>query len=239
MSRKVHVPRRWAVLLFGVVSLLLAASARPAHDGPPALSVRYTFDGWLLGSIADTGGRYPLYPRGTLAYTPRGDGWAARFPPRCAAAGCPRVILEGAPAPELNPGTRGMRYGASVLMNPVDTGDGANVVQKGFSTGGVTQLKLQVDGRAGRPSCVLASKTTIYRVIAPVSVSDGRWHALACARAGRSLSIAVDGVSRGAVKVPLSVSIVNSEPLRIGGKNVSLDNDQYAGLLDDVFLTID
>jgi hypothetical protein len=239
MLRNMHMTRRWAVLLFGVASLLLAASARPSPDHEPTLSVRYTFDGWWLGPVADSDGRYPLYPRGALAYTPRGDGWAARFPPRCEVAGCPRVILEGRPAPELNPGTRGVRYGASVLMTPEDTGDGANVVQKGFSTGGVTQFKLQVDGAEGRPSCVLASKTTIYRVIAPVSVSDGRWHALACARAGRSLSIAVDGVSRGAVKVPLSVSIVNSEPLRIGGKNVSADNDQYAGLLDDVFLAID
>jgi hypothetical protein len=39
--------------------------------------------------------------------------------------------------------------------------------------------------------------------------------------------------------VPPGVSIVNSEPLRIGGKNVSVDNDQYAGLLDDVFVAID
>lgn len=234
-----HMTRRWAVLLFGAVSLLLAASARPPHSTKPTLSLRYTFDGWWLGSIADRDGRYPLHPRGTLAYVPRGDGWAARFPPRCEAAGCPRVILEGLPAPELNPGTRGMRFGASVLMTPADTGDGANVVQKGFSTGGVTQLKLQVDGLAGQPSCVLASKTTIYRVIAPVTVADGRWHRLACARAGRSLSIAVDDLPRGAVTVPLNVSIVNSEPLRIGGKNVSVDNDQYAGLLDDVFLIID
>jgi len=72
-----------------------------------------------------------------------------------------------------------------------------------------------------------------------VTVADGRWHALACARSGRLLSIAVDGVPRAAVTVPLNVSIVNSEPLRIGGKNVSVDNDQFAGLLDDVFLTID
>jgi hypothetical protein len=234
-----HTTRRLAVALFGLASLLLAASARPSPDREPALSLRYTFDGWWLGSVADVDGRYPLHPRGALAYTPHGGGWSARFPPRCAAAGCPRVILEGLPAPELNPGTRGVRFGASVLMTPADTGDGANVVQKGFSTGGVTQLKLQVDGRAGQPSCVVASKTTIYRVIAPVAVADGRWHALACARSGRLLSIAVDGVPRAAVTVPLNVSIVNSEPLRIGGKNVSLDNDQYAGLLDDVFLTID
>lgn len=234
-----HTTRRWVVVLFGVASLLLAASARPSPSREPTLSLRYTFDGWWVGSVADVDGRYPLHPRGMLAYTPRGDGWAARFPPRCEAAGCPRVILEGLPAPELNPGTRGMRFGASVLMTPADTGDGANVVQKGFSTGGVTQFKLQVDGREGQPSCVVASKTTIYLTIAPMTVADGRWHALACSRSGRWLSISVDGVTRAAVAVPLNVSIVNSEPLRIGGKNISADNDQYAGMLDDVFLAID
>jgi hypothetical protein len=210
MSRIMHMTRRWAVLLFGAVSLLLAASARPSADREPELSLRYTFDGWWAGSVPAADGRHPLHPRGTLAYKPRGDGWAVRFPPRCAVAGRTRVILEGLPAPELNPGTRGVRFGASVLMTPADTGDGANVVQKGFSTGGVTQLKLQVDGLAGQPSCVLASRTTIYRVVAPVRVADGRWHVLACARTGRSLSIAVNGVIRAAIDVPLSVSIVNS-----------------------------
>ncbi|MDQ7910280.1 LamG-like jellyroll fold domain-containing protein [Phytohabitans sp. ZYX-F-186] len=231
--------RRLAVLLFGAASLLLAASAQPAQGGPPALSLRYTFDGWWHGSVTDVTGRYPLQARGDLEYVRRGEGWAARFPPRCTEGDCPRVILEGTPAPELNPGTRGVRFGASVLMTAADTGDGANVVQKGFSTGGVTQLKLQVDGRAGQPSCVVASKTTIYRAVARVNVADGRWHALACFRSGRWLAIEVDGTQRAAVTMPPSVSIVNSEPLRIGGKSVSVDNDQYAGQLDDVFLTID
>ncbi|MEH1123999.1 LamG-like jellyroll fold domain-containing protein [Micromonospora sp. CPCC 206061] len=118
-------------------------------------------------------------------------------------------------------------------------GDGANVMQKGYSTGGVTQLKLQVDGSAGHPSCVVASKAQIYRVIAPVTVADGRWHVLACTRTSTNLSISVDGAALGRIPVPADVSIVNSEPLRIGAKNLSPNNDQYAGLLDDVFLVID
>lgn len=239
MLRKIHKARRWGVLLLGLVSTALAATAQPAPDGPPAVSVRYSFDGWFFGPVPDITGRYPLQVRGPLAFAGRGAGWAARFPARCDRPGCPRVILESGPVDELNPGTRAMRYGASVLMTPADTGDGANVVQKGFSTGGITQLKLQVDGRAGQPSCVVASTTTIYRVVAPLTVADGRWHALACARTGSALSISVDGVPRGSVAVPAEVSIVNSEPLRIGGKSVSVDNDQYAGQLDDVFLSID
>jgi hypothetical protein len=76
-------------------------------------------------------------------------------------------------------------------------------------------------------------------VIAPVTVADGRWHALACTRTSTNLSISVDGAPRGRVPVPADVSIVNSEPLRIVGKNLSSNNDQYAGRLDDVFLVID
>lgn len=237
MSPKVHV------LLLVLASIGLAGLARPASSGPPSLSVRYTFDGWYAGSVLDSRGRYPLYPRGAVAFAPRAGGWAARFPSRCdhrlAQPACPRAIFESGPVAEFNPGTRAMRYGASVLMTAADTGDGANVVQKGYSTGGITQFKLQVDGSAGQPSCVVASKTQIYRVIAPVTVADGRWHALACIRTSTNLSISVDGASQGRVPVPAEVSIVNSEPLRIGGKNLSPNNDQYAGLLDDVFLVID
>ncbi|GLH95081.1 LamG-like jellyroll fold domain-containing protein [Phytohabitans aurantiacus] len=233
MSPKLHVA------LLALVSIGLAGLARPAHSGPPSFSVRYTFDGWYSGSVLDTAGRYPIYVRGAMAFAPRDGGWAARYPARCDNPECPRAILESGPVEQFNPGTRSMRYGASVLMTAADTGDGANVVQKGYSTGGVTQLKLQVDGAAGQPSCVVASKTKIYRVIAPVTVADGRWHALACARTSTNLSISVDGAPRGRVPVPADVSIVNSEPLRIGGKNLSPNNDQYAGLLDDVFLVID
>jgi hypothetical protein len=234
MSPKIHV------LLLALASIGLAGLARPASNGPPSFSARYTFDGWYAGSVLDTEGRFPLYAKGAMAFTPRDGGWAARYPARCDKPHCPRAILESDPSvEEFNPGTRSMRYGASVLMTAADTGDGANVVQKGYSTGGVTQLKLQVDGRAGHPSCVVASKTQIYRVIAPVTVADGRWHALACTRTSTNLSISVDGAPRGRVPVPADVSIVNSEPLRIGGKNLSSNNDQYAGLLDDVFLVID
>ncbi|MEJ3742480.1 LamG-like jellyroll fold domain-containing protein [Actinomycetes bacterium KLBMP 9797] len=235
MSPKIRIACRWGVLLVGIASAALAAVDRPS----PTIAVRYSFDGWFTGAVADAGDRYPLRRRGTVSFAPRAGGWAARYPARCAGAGCPRGILESDAVAALNPGTRAVRYGASVLMAPADTGDGANVLQKGFSTGGVTQFKLQVDGAAGRPSCVVASKTDIYRVIAPVTVADGRWHALQCARSSTELSISVDGGRQGAVAVPARVSIVNSEPLRIGGKSLSVDNDQYAGLVDDVFVVID
>jgi hypothetical protein len=210
--------------------------------GPVA--VRYTFDGGLGRSIAGVDGRFPLRPisqnDGMLTFNPRDGGFAMQFPARCRLDEkvCPRAILEGTPADALNPGTRPLQYGASVLMTHDDLADGANVVQKGYSVGGFTQFKLQVDHLAGRPSCVIASTKKIYKVEPKLDIADGAWHKLACARTGAKLTITIDGVPSGAVAVPMALSIANAEPLRIGGKGANVNNDQYAGQIDDVFLTI-
>jgi hypothetical protein len=208
------------------------------------ISVRYTFDGGVDAPIADQAGGFPLRPitqvGGALVFAPRGVGFAMQFPARCRAVAksCPRAILEGARVDALNPGVRPLQYGASVLMTAADTGDGANVVQKGYSVGGVSQFKLQVDHEAGRPSCVIASTKRIYRVEPKVNVANGVWHNLVCTRIGNRLSLAVDGVVAGSVAVPPTLSVANAEPLRIGGKGANLANDQFAGQIDNVFLTI-
>jgi len=208
------------------------------------MAVRYSFDDGAGQPMFATSGRYPLRivtaAGGTIDFVARETGWAVRFPERCTASpsSCPRAILEGARVDALNPGTRPVRYGASVRMTSADTSAGANVLQKGFSVGGATQYKLQVDGSAGRPSCVIASPTRIYRIVAGISVSDGRWHAVACLRSGAKLGITIDGVARGSTSVPAGLSIANSEPLRVGGKGVNPGNDQFAGQIDDVFVTI-
>lgn len=220
---------------------MLPAAVQVA-SGP--IAVRYTFDAGAGRPIVDTSGRYPLRiavaAGGAVRFVQRGTGWAVAFPPKCTAAAdsCPRAILQGARADELNPGTRPVRFGASVRMTSADTSSGANVVQKGYSVGGSTQFKLQVDGSAGRPSCVLASSTKIYRTVASVGVANGSWHDVVCTRNGSALTISVDGTARGSVYVPPSLSIVNAEPLRIGGKGTNPGNDQYAGRIDNVFLTV-
>jgi hypothetical protein len=238
-------------------------SVSPSAEPPTGpLSVRFAFDAGPEAAIVDTTGAYALHEvaaaGGVTSLVPRDGGWALAFPPRCTeqartpsppstptgpavpfGGGCPRAILESDRRPELNPGARTVTFGAALLMSPVDTAPGANVVQKGFSTGATTQYKLQVDGAAGQPSCVVASATHIYRVTAPVGVADGRWHAVECRRVGGELSITVDGQSLGKVAVPPDLSIVNGEPIRIGGKGVGADNDQFAGLIDDVYVSID
>ena len=67
---------------------------------------------------------------------------------------CPHAVLQSPHAAELNPGTKGLAFGATVRLRRSQTSKGQNVVQKGYSITG-SQYKLQIDGSAGRPSCVL------------------------------------------------------------------------------------
>lgn len=220
-------------------------SARVAVATAP-VAVRYTFDGGVARPITDLRGGHELRPvaqnGGTLRLVPQGQGLAVAFPDRCRLArelDCPRVILEGLRDDSLNPGLRQLRYGASVRLSHADLADGANVVQKGYSVGGMGQFKLQVDHRLGHPSCVLATgNRRIFRAEPWFDVADGRWHSLACARVRDRLTLSVDGVERAAVRIPAGLSIANPEPLRIGGKGLSNGNDQFAGELDNVFITI-
>jgi hypothetical protein len=208
--------------------------------------LRYTFDGGVERPITDAHGAHELRPLGqnggTLSLVPQGLGLAVEYPARCTLArerDCPRAILEGFRDDSLNPGTRQLLYGASVLMTHADLADGANVMQKGYSVGGVSQFKLQVDHRQGHPSCVIAGqRARIYRAEPLIDVADGAWHDLKCTRSADRLAMSVDGVERAVVAIPANLSIANAEPLRVGGKGPNKGNDQFAGEIDNVFLTI-
>jgi hypothetical protein len=233
----------------GVLPTDTAVPARP-QPGKVAVAtapvtVRYTFDGGVDKPIVDAAGGHELRPvgqnGGTLSLVPQGPGLAVAYPERCTLPrerDCPRAILEGERDDALNPGTRPVQYGASLLMTDADLADGANVLQKGYSVGGVSQFKLQVDHRQGHPSCVIASRARIYRAQPKLNIADGTWHDVACSRSASRLSIIVDGTERASVAVPASLSIANAEPLRVGGKGANKGNDQYAGQIDNVFLTI-
>ena len=224
-----------------------SAHAEPGTVGVASepITIRYTFDGGVDKPIADERGAHELRPLGQnggmLTLVPQGLGLAVEYPERCTKLRereCPRAILEGYRDDALNPGRRTMQYGASILMTHADLSDGANVMQKGYSVGGVSQFKLQVDHRQGHPSCVIAGRARIYRAEPPMDVADGTWHDVTCSRTENRLEIMVDGVERAAVPVPPGLSIANAEPLRIGGKGANKGNDQYAGQIDNVFLAI-
>lgn len=209
------------------------------------VSIRYTFDGGTKSPITDVRGGYLLRPQaqngGTLSLVRQGKGLAVQYPSRCTLARereCPRAILQGFRDDNLNPGMRPMQYGASIRMMHSDLADGANVFQKGYSVGGGSQFKLQVDHDQGHPSCVIAGHTRIYRAEPRIDVADGKWHTLTCARTANRLTLAVDGSERASVPVPHNLAIANAEPLRVGGKGAGKGNDQYAGQIDNVFLII-
>jgi hypothetical protein len=227
------------------------SSAPPLPTGKVAvaagpISLRYTFDGGIRRPITDVTGGHKLLPLGQnggeLRLVPEGSGFAVAYPRRCTLIrepDCPRAILQGLRDDSLNPGTRPLQYGASVLMTGSDLADGANVLQKGYSVGGGSQYKLQVDHLLGHPSCVIAGQRHwIYRAEPWIDVADGRWHNLVCTRTAHRLTLTVDGVDRAWVHVPARLSIANPEPLRIGGKGPARGNDQFAGELDNVFVSI-
>ena len=167
-----------------------------------------------------------------------GRGRAVAFPPKCTATvDCPRAMVEVPPGPALNPGEDPFAYGASVWLAADQTTVGSNIVQKGRfgTTGG--QWKLQVDGDAGDPSCVVRTGTDVLTVRSGVSIADGAWHHVVCRRDAEGVSIEVDGaVDRVEGR---SGSVSNEFPISIGSPGVGEQDDQFHGRIDDVFLQID
>ncbi|MET0417157.1 MAG: LamG-like jellyroll fold domain-containing protein [Actinoplanes sp.] len=219
------------------------ATAEPAPGPAAVIIARYAFNG-RSGSILDESGRGHTLRvisghGGSVRQVVHGQGTALAFPPRCTRRVCPHVALQARTSPDLNPGTRNIAYGADVLLTPGQTSKGQNVVQKGYSATS-SQWKLQIDGAAGRPSCVLVGdrQPMIRMVTSAISVADGRWHSVSCHRVSTSLTIYVDGVARGRTGVPARLSVTNSRPLSIGGKGAYVDNDQFNGALDNVWVRV-
>jgi hypothetical protein len=223
-----------------------AATARVPEDLPTPATVtivRYDFNG-LPTSIVDGSGnghdlRVLSIGGGAVRPVAHGPGTALAFPGRCTDDVCPHVALQSRTTADLNPGTRDLAFGADVLLAPGQTSPGQNVLQKGYSRAN-SQYKLQIDGAAGHPSCVLVDveRPTIRMVRSAVSTADGRWHRLRCERSGGRLEIYVDDVRRGWTRVPESLSISNDRPLSIGAKGAYRDNDQFNGILDNVWVEI-
>ena len=230
---------RWSAVL--AVLPALAMPTLPVPDG--VVTARYTFNGRAAAVLDESGHGHTLNivagHGGTVRSVVHGQGTALAFPALCATVDCPHVALQAPTSADLNPGTKDLAYGADVLLAAAQTSKGQNVVQKGYSTTS-SQWKLQIDGLAGRPSCVLVDvhKPTIRIATSTLSVADGRWHALACRRTGTTFTVFVDGVPRGSTTVPATLSVTNERPLSIGGKGAFADNDQFNGALDNVWVEI-
>lgn len=167
-----------------------------------------------------------------------GRGQALRFPAVCAVTeGCPRAMVAIAHEAALDPAEKDFSYGAGVLLPADQTAQGSNIVQKGRfgSSGG--QWKLQVDTLDGKPSCVVRGEASLLAVRSTESIADGQWHDVMCTKDDSGVSIEVDGTptfERGEIG-----TVTNDFPISVGSPGIGDRDDQFHGVLDDVFLTIE
>lgn len=232
-------------MLAGALAAAGILAGAPAA-GAERLVASWSFDTPVLsGSFRDSTGDGHMLVQltrsdGGITSVVRDKGRAVQFPRRCLRRGaCPQAILESPHDETLNPGAAPLRWGATVLLSANQTSAGQNLVQKGYANQR-GEYKLQVDGRAGRPSCVLVGTggDRIHRAQSPVTVADGQWHALECRRAASTLVLLVDHVVRARATVPARLSVRNTAPVRIGGKHLGGRNDQFHGALDDVWIRV-
>nr|WP_296071120.1 laminin G domain-containing protein [uncultured Actinoplanes sp.] len=221
----------------------------PREEATPAAGTgyvaSYNFDTTIADGTFDDGSGHGHLLRtvtrngGAIKMTPHGTGQALTFPPKCTGATCPRLVLQAADTPDLNPGAKPLRYGAGVLLSPAETASGENVLQKGYSTGG-GQYKLQVDGVSGKPSCGMSDvkDPAIHVVRSRTSIADGTWHTVECRRTGPTLAIAVDDQVQASTAIPQTLSVDTPQPFSIGGKGTGENNDQFHGSVDDVWIHI-
>jgi hypothetical protein len=218
--------------------------------------LRITFDtapvGSVLGdgsAVADMSGRgndgVVVTAYGGSVVSVAGDPVAADFPGKCAADPCPNALVQIADHPSLDPRTADFEWGARILLSPSETDDGENIVQKGEWGEAGGQWKLQVDKAAGVPSCVVSGhvpgQTKARRVVlqASIGVADGMWHQVTCRRTtAGGVQVVIDGVLRGATAMP-AVDLNSAAAVTIGANRVVPSaNDQFHGVLDDVFMTV-
>jgi hypothetical protein len=229
-----------------VVPAVPAVAAVTAAAPAPTTVARYTFDGGAVsGKVASNSSRgVALRVRGVNGGTVRfiaksGGGRYIGFPPKCSTTTCPRALLEGADDTDLDPGTRQFRWGATVYVKKYQLKGSANVMQKGVVST-ESQWKLQVGATLGKAQCVVVGRgsTQTYVARSSVDVADGSWHRLMCLRTPTALTVFVDGIRRGSVAVPATLSIGNNLPLRIGGPNFNASSDMYNGFLDDAYAAL-
>lgn len=219
-----------------VLSLDFEQAAAPLGAGatvPSALS-----DG--PGGKVELAGPLPQPLRLVSGRDQHGHGVAFPAPcPPSPTSTCPKAIIEVDEDAALDPGPEDYEWGASVLLEADQTSKGSNIVQKGFAVGGGSQWKLQVDGDNGHPSCVVVGEgeSTIHEVYADVTIADGAWHDVSCRRDRTKLVITVDGAKRKSTSIPKDLTISPAGPMRIGGKSLKPNNDQYFGTLDDVYVS--
>lgn len=235
----------YKIFTLALTAVPLVASAPALAAAPAPVTVaRYTFDGGTTAArLADKSGRGSALKirtadRGRVGLNGATADTYVAFPAVCVkgAPTCPRALLEGTDDPDLDPGTRLFRWGATVRVTPKQVAGSSNVVQKGVIDT-ESQWKLQIGAHQGTAHCVIVGQRSsqIFLIRSTAGIADGKWHDVMCQRSGTRLTVYVDGRDRGHLTVPATLSIANDKPLRIGGPNFNTTSDMYHGLLDDVY----
>ena len=178
------------------------SAARARHRSPPRAACRptwpsYNFDTTVADGTFDDGSGHGhlLRTRGRqrrpVQLAPHGDGQAMTFPPKCTGAACPRVVLQAADAPDLNPGSRHAalrRRGAAL--------HGRDLVGRERPAEGLLDRRRAVQApgrrRSGQAQLRHERQDRPAPSTSPAAAPHRRrtWHTLECRRAGAALSIA-------------------------------------------------
>lgn len=216
--------------------------------------VRFTFNEQGLGTAGasrqfkdtsghDNRGLVRVAPPGVLTVIPHdGNGRAIRFPEPCAptaGSACPRAVVQTADPSSLNPGGGDFTYGADVLVEPAQAKESFVIQQGRTSRSYSRQWSLQLDSD-GRPSCVMAISDSgaPHTAQSTVTIADGIWHRVKCARVAGQLTISVDDSPPAGVPVPPDLIFDTDAPFRLGGTSNQQDNGQFFGALDNVFFRL-
>jgi hypothetical protein len=141
-------------------------------------------------------------------------------------------------APDLNPGTSDISFGASVNFTTLPPPETWDVVRKGISGdgGGYYKLELFTGNGGARARCYFRDEGgTSKSVVKGSGLSDGDWHQVTCTKTDDKVTITVDGAS-SSNDVRLG-RIANDSEVTIGAKPTG--GDAFKGRIDQVRIDVD
>ena len=222
------MPRYAAALATTTAALLLAAApAAPASAATTVADWQMNEDGG--STMRDSTGRHP----GNIGADVALLGSAYRFPYVERNVYRPQHIVTVPNAPALNPGTGPW----SVTTRMKFTKTYGNLLQKGQGGSGRTYFKMQAP--RGVVSCLFRGSAGSVTISSGKALNDGRFHTVTCRRAGSTVTMTVDGVSRSLSGATGAIS--NTLPFAIGGKSQcnggTVSCDYWIGDMDFVKVT--
>jgi hypothetical protein len=249
------------VLLAAAAWLVIGrGGAGAAVEGAPLVQINY--DSLADGSPPANSGSLDATVKvstaggGAIQAGPDSDGaasgdypaWDGTSPFQRAAV----TVLSNEAGDPLSPGTRDFEFGASFSLDSKSAGggqdNGDNLIQRGLY-GDKAQYKIQVD--SGHVSCRVKGSGGASMVRSSIAVTRNAWYSTSCARDGDRLVLKVqrpDGTTETKSVVLKAGSVtMKSSSIRLsvgakvgaGGSVIAGGADQFNGLIDDAYVTIE